>query len=490
MSAPLVISIIFIYFFGLLGIASLTAKQTDTRGFFVANRQSPWYLVAFGMIGSSLSGVTFISIPGAVYYNQFSYFQVVLGYLVGYAVIALVLMPLYYRLNLISIYGYLEQRFGTASYRTGAWFFLLSRLIGAAFRLFLAAMVLHIGIFKAWHVPFELTVVLSLFLIWIYTFRGGIKTIVWTDTLQTAFMLLAVGMSIYLIWQELGWSWAQLSDTLGRSGYTKVFFWDDWTSPDYFLKQFWSGAFLALVMTGLDQDMMQKNLTCRTLQDAQKNVFWFSLVLVVVNFAFLLLGALLYVYAQTKGITLPTNEAGKVITDNVYPMLAFNHFGVLAGVCFLLGIVSATYSSADSALTALTTSFTVDILDAERRLEEADRKRLVRRVHIGMAAVMALVMIVFNYINDQSVIQSLFKVAGFTYGPLLGLYAFGLMSKRPVHDRWVPLVCVLAPVFCILLNQYSAQLLWGYKFGFEILIVNGMLTFLGLWAISYPQNTD
>ncbi len=476
MSASTVILIIGAYFLLLIGISFLTANKADSSTFFTGNRQSPWYLVAFGMIGASLSGVTFISVPGWVGTSQFSYLQVVFGYLVGYFVIATVLMPLYYRLNLVSIYGYLEQRFGFWSYKTGAFYFLLSRTIGAAFRLFLVAGVLQLAIFDAWDIPFHVTVFVTIVLIWLYTFRGGIRTIVWTDTLQTLFMLLAVVFAIYLIGEELEMTTGMMVEAVRESEYSKIFFWE-WEGPRNFFKQFISGAFIAIVMTGLDQDMMQKNLTCRNLQDAQKNMFWFSITLVFVNLLFLMLGALLYIYAGTKGIAIPER------TDDLFPMLALDYFPVIAGITFLLGITAAAYSSADSALTALTTSFCVDFLGFKREetleLRESQRRKRFM-VHIGFSLLLFALIIVFREVLDGAVIQKVFEAAGYTYGPLLGLYAFGLFTKKKVRDRWVPLVCVISPILSYLLNINSEKLLNGYKFGFEILLVNGLFTFIGM----------
>ncbi|MDN4166389.1 sodium:solute symporter [Cytophagales bacterium LB-30] len=474
---PLLISgIIAAYFLVLIGISFFTSRQSDTKTFFTANRQSPWYLVAFGMIGASLSGVTFISIPGEVGNSYFSYFQVVLGYVLGYAVIGKILLPLYYKLNLTSIYGYLEQRLGFWSYKTGAFFFLISRLIGSSFRLFLVAGVLQLAVFDAVGLRFEFTVLVTILLIWLYTFRGGIKTIVFTDTLQTFFMLAAVVISIVLISRELGLGLGGLIAEVRNSELSQIFVWD-WQSPRHFWKQFLSGAFIAIVMTGLDQDMMQKNLTCRSLGDAQKNMFWFTITLVFVNLLFLTLGAALYLYANAKGIAIPAR------TDNLYPLLALNHFSLAVGIVFILGIIAAAYSSADSALTALTTSFCVDILNFEKR-QLPNEKRTRMLVHIGFSLLTALVVIAFRYINDESVINSVFKAAGYTYGPLLGLFVFGMYTQRNVKDSWVPAVCVPAPILSYIVNANSVAWLGGYKFGFEILLLNGAFTLLGLFLIS------
>lgn len=476
MSPTLIIGLIIGYFCILIFISYLTSKNTDSETFFLANRSSPWYVVAFGMIGTSLSGVTFVSIPGMVAGAQFSYLQFVLGYLLGYFVIATVLMPLYYRMNLVSIYTYLEERFGWWSYKTGAAFFLLSRTLGAAIRLFLVAGVLQLAVFDEFGIPFSVSVAITIALIWVYTFRGGMKTIIWTDTFQTTAMLLAVGASIWLISDELNLGFQGLVDTIQASEYSQVFFWDVKDSK-YFLKQFFSGAFIAIVMTGLDQDMMQKNLSCKNIGEAQKNMFWFSIILVFVNILFLALGALLYIYANAKGIALP--ERG----DDVFPFLALNHFSYFAGVVFILGIIAITYASADSALTALTTSFCVDFLNFKDRPEQ-ERVRLRYIVHASVSLVMGLVIIVFDVLNSENVVTAVFKVAGYTYGPLLGLYTFGIYTNRAVRDRFVPAICVIAPLLTYIVSYNSVDWFWGYEFGFEVLILNGFLTFAGLMAIS------
>jgi SSS family transporter len=471
MSPEIVIGLIAGYFLLLILVAQFTSRGADTQTFFTANRKSPWYLVAFGMIGASLSGVTFISVPGEVGNSFFYYFQVVIGYLLGYFVIAAVLMPLYYRLNLVTIYGYLEERFGFWSYKTGSAFFLLSRVIGASFRLFLVALVLQTAIFDAYHVPFWVAVLVTIVLIWIYTFKGGIKTIVWTDTLQTFFMLTAVVVTIVLITKELGWSLSETVSQIKSSELSTTFNWE-WGNTRFFPKQFISGALIAIVMTGLDQDMMQKNLTCKTLKDAQKNVFWFSVVLIFANILFLSLGALLYLYAGQQGI--PTPER----TDLLFPTIALDHLGTAAGVVFLLGIIAAAYSSADSALTALTTSFCVDFLKFDEK-EEAEKKRVRLRVHVAFSVLLFVVILVFNAINDSSVINSIFTAAGYTYGPILGLFSFGLLTKRKILDQYVLIVCILAPLL-----SYGIEQLANGWFGFFVLALNGLLTFLGLWLIS------
>ncbi|TQI70213.1 Na+/proline symporter [Gramella sp. Hel_I_59] len=468
-----VLILIAAYFAVLILISYFTGRGGSNAEFFKANKQAPWYLVAFGMIGASLSGITFISIPGTVETDSFSYFQVVLGYTVGYAVIGQVLLPLYYKLNLTSIYTYLDTRFGNASYKTGASFFLLSRVVGASFRLFLVANVLQLIVFDALGVPYYITVSITILLIWLYTFKSGIKTIVWTDTLQTFFMLLALGITIYFISEDLGFSVANLMNYLAESEHSQIFFFDDWKSKDHFVKQFLSGAFIAIVMTGLDQDMMQKNLTCRSLKDAQKNMLWFTIVLVFVNFLFLALGVLLTDYADLNGIT--------ETKDELFPAIAASgNLGFAVAVFFILGLIAAAYSSADSALTSLTTSFSIDILDIEKKYDEKKQIRIRKQIHIAISILLILVMLVFKYaIADKSVINKLFQFAGYTYGPLLGLYAFGLFTKWQVKDKLVPLIAILAPVLSYIISVNSLTWL-GFEFGFFILILNGFLTFLGL----------
>ena len=469
--------ILVVYFAMLITVSVYTSRGADTNTFFTANRQSPWYLVAFGMIGTSLSGVTFISVPGAVANIQFSYFQVVIGYILGYLIIGTVLMPLYYRLNLISIYSYLEQRFGFWSYKTGSAFFLLSRTVGSAVRLYVAAQVLQLALFKPLGVPFEVAVAITILLIWIYTFKGGVKTIIVTDTLQTFFLITAVILTIVLVSQELDLHGiSDVWNTVQNSGYSKVFYWDINDSKNFW-KQFFAGVFIAIVMTGMDQDLMQKNLTCKNIGEAQKNMFWFTAVLVVVNFLFLSLGALLYVYASAKGI--PTTAR----TDEFYPMLALNHLGLAVGITFLLGITAATYASSDSALTALTTAFCIDFMEIEKK-PEAQRSSIKFWVHIGFSVLFYIVILIFNKMNNKEVITAIFDLAGYTYGPLLGLFTFGLFLKRPVMDRWVPFVCIIAPVLTYYINNHSEEWFDGYKFGFERLIINGLITFIGLWLLT------
>ena len=475
MSSITIILLILSYFGILILISFLTGKTSDNNTFFKANKQAPWYVVAFGMIGASLSGVTFISVPGLIETTQFSYMQVVLGYIIGYLVIGTVLLPLYYRLNLTSIYTYLDERFGNASYKTGASFFLISRVVGASFRLFLVANVLQVILFDELGISFWQTVTITVVLIWLYTFKSGIKTIVWTDTLQTLFMLISIGVAIFYVSDDLGINAGNIIGYVLDSDLSKVFFFDDLKSSDYFWKQFISGAFIAIVMTGLDQDMMQKNLTCKSLKDAQKNMFWFTIVLTIVNFFILSLGLLLTVYAQQNGI-----DAHR---DDLFPVLAKEHLGVGVFVFFIIGLIAAAYSSADSALTALTTSFSIDILDIEKKYNAAKQIRIRKRIHVMISLVLILVIVAFKYvIKDESVIAKLFVFTGYTYGPLLGLYSFGLFTKWQIKDRWVPVIAVLSPVLSYLISVNSLK--WfGFEFGFFILILNGLLTFLGLVLI-------
>lgn len=477
---PITILLIFLAYTALLFVITwITARRATNRAFFIGNKESPWIVVAYGMIGASLSGVTFMSIPGWVGDTQFSYMMVVFGYLVGYFVIATVLLPLYYRLNLTSIYSYLEQRFGFWSYKTGAFYFILSRTIGASFRMFLVVNVLQIFVFDAWGIPFIATTTIFILLILLYTFKGGIKTIIWTDTVQTTFMLLALFMSVYLIMKNMGLSGGELVRMVAESRLSKMVFME-WEDRRFFLKQFLSGAFIAIAMTGLDQEMMQKNLSCRSLREAQKNMFSFSATLVFVNLIFLFLGASLYLFAWHKGITLP------VRSDDLFPTIAIYHLGPLAGLVFIIGLISAAYPSADGALTSLTTSFSIDFLGMAKnqRLTERQKEKLRYLVHVGFALVLLTVIVLYRAINDQAVIDKLFTIAGYTYGPLLGLFAFGLFTDYKVRDQWVPLIALLSPVICYVLSMHSVVWFNGYRFGFELLILNGFITFAGLFLVN------
>ena len=477
MTSYIILACVLVYSALLLFITWLTSRNATNETYFVGNKSSRWYVVAYGMIGASLSGVTFISVPGAVGASQFGYLQVVLGYLLGYAVIAGILLPLYYRMNLTSIYSYLKERFGVYSYRTGSFFFILSRVIGASFRLYIVVNVLQTFVFDAWGIPFWITVSVFILLILLYTYEGGVKTIVWTDTLQTTFMLLSVILSVIFIARDLHLSVGQLVDSVVNGPYSKVIF-TDWKAKTFVGKQFFGGMFIAIAMTGLDQEMMQKNISCRNVKEARKNVITFSLVLVAINILFLSLGVLLYRYAEAKGLVIP----GK--SDNLFPTIALNYLGPFSLIFFIIGLISAAYPSADGALTALTTSFCIDILGLkDKGLSEKQMKRTRYMVHVGFAFLLLLVIVIFRVINDEAVVNKLFSVAGYTYGPLLGLYTFGLFSKRRVKDRLVPFVCFLSPVLCYILDTHSVQWFNGYKFGFEILILNGLITYISLSLI-------
>src|SRR5690625_1521463 len=475
---PIHIILIISAYFGLLMLISyFTGKDDSNEAFFKAENKAPWFLVAFGMIGTSLSGVTFISVPGWVRDSQFSYMQVVLGYFFGYLVIAFVLLPIYYRLNVTSIYQYLDHRFGKTSYITGAIFFFISRVIGAAFRLFLVATVLQYFVFDAWKVPFFVTVVLSILLIWLYTSRGGIKTIIWTDTLQTLFMLGAVVATVFIIANKFDWEFADFLTAKELQPYTEMFFMEDVLAKYYVWKSFVGGMVITICMTGLDQDMTQKSLACKNLKDAQKKVMSYSMVFVPVNIIFLFLGAILYIYAEKVGILIPERS------DLLFPEIALNGgIGIGVSIIFLLGLIAAAYSSADSALTALTTSFCVDFLNIEERRAKA-QKSLRKRVHIGISVLLILVIIAFNYFLDSSVIDLLLRAGSYTYGPLLGLFAFGIFTKMQIRDKWVLPVALIAASLTFILGQVPAEMLGGYHFNYELLLVNGGLMFLGLILI-------
>ena len=482
MSSFLILALLISYFLVLILISYITGKNDSNVDFFKAGKQSPWYLVAFGMIGASLSGVTFISVPGWVEASQFSYFQVVLGYMVGYVVVAYVLLPVYYKLNLTSIYEYLLQRFGVVSHKTGAFFFFVSRVLGAAFRLYLVAIVLQQFVFSDWNVPFEITVIISILLIWIYTFRGGIKTIVWTDTLQTLFMITAVVLSIYFITDSLDWSFTAFLASDELKSYNTIFNTANILEKNYFLKSFFGGLFITICMTGLDQDMMQKNLTCRSLKDAQKNMLSFSVVLTFVTFLFMLLGALLFIYAKKNNIAIPLLD-GKPKTDLLFPEIALNSgLGITLGITFILGLIAAAYSSADSALTSLTTSFCVDILDLKDKSEH-QQKSIRKKTHIGMSVLLVVVIIAFKYILNSNVINSLLTVAGYTYGPLLGLFAFGIFTNYKIKDRYVWMVALVSVSIVFMLGSIPPSYIGGYVIGYELLPLNGLLSFLGLILI-------
>jgi Na+/proline symporter len=478
MSPLLILGLFLIYTLVLFSVTWFTARKADNQSFFIGNNKSPWFVVAYGMIGASLSGVTFMSVPGWVKDTQFSYMVVVLGYLLGYLVIALVLLPLYYRLKLTSVYSYLEQRFGFWSYKTGAGFFILSRTLGASLRMFLVINVLQIFVFDAWHVPFWINVFVFITLIILYTLKGGIRTIIWTDTLQTTFMLLAVVLSVIYVGKNLHIPVLKLVSIVKESTVSKMFI-TDWHHPRFFLKQFFSGMFITIVMTGLDQEMMQKNLSCRNIREAQKNMFTFSGILVIVNLLFLFLGALMLIFIQNKGLTITSS-------DDIFPTVAIRYLSPVAGVVFLIGLISAAFPSADGALTSLTTSVSIDFLGLEQRkgISERAKTRIRYMVHLTIALVFFVSVLIFSSFNNRAVIDKLFTIAGYTYGPLLGLYSFGLFTKRIVNDKITPAIAVFSPVACYFLSKYSVELFNGYKFGFELLLLNGLLTFIGLFIFS------
>ncbi|PWG80775.1 sodium:solute symporter [Pararcticibacter amylolyticus] len=481
---PIVLLSFLIGYFSLLILISyLTSrKSADNSTFFIANRNSKWYFVAFGMIGTALSGVTFISVPGAVAHSNFGYFQFVLGNAVGFILIATVLLPLYYRIHLISIYTYLENRLGYWSYKSGAMIFLISRTIGSAFRLYLVAIVLQKFIFDAWNVPFFATVAICLVLIWLYTFKGGLKTIIITDTLQTVFLLSSVVLSIWFISRSLHLDLAQTFETVKNSSYSKIFFWEDFLgNKNHFIKQFLGGIFVTVAMTGLDQDLMQKNLSCKNLGEAQKNMLTFTTVFVVINLFFLSVGALLYIFAAANNIDVNALNT----PDHLFPEIALNHLNVIPAIVFMLGLTAATFATTDSALTALTTSFCVDFLSFNKK-ENHNDPGLVRTrhiVHVVFSFIMLLVILVFRIINDDSVVNAIFKAAGYTYGPLVGLFGFGMLTKRQVADRFVPWICILSPILSFIIDKNSVS--WfSYSIGFELIIINGLITYLCLLLTS------
>lgn len=479
MSPLLLFSFVIAYFLLLLAVAWYTGKNSNNDSFFIGNKNSNWMLVAFGMIGTSLSGVTFVSVPGAVARESFAYFQVTLGYLIGYLVIAFVLLPLYYRLNLTSIYNYLGTRLGFTSYKTGAGFFILSRILGATARLYLVVNILQEAILNSFHIPFWATTLIILAMILLYTYEGGVKTIVWTDTLQTSCMLLGLVICIIYILTNLHMGIGDSLTAMSQKGYSKIFFTDP-NSKLFFLKQILAGAFIAITMTGMDQEMMQKNISVKTLKDSQKNIISMSLILLMVIFIFLFLGGLLYLFAGQLNIA----DTG----DKLFPAIALEHMPPVVSVIFIIALISALFPSADGAITALTSSFCIDIIGMQRRpdLEEAKKKRIRQRVHLGFAFIFLLFVMMFKWINDPSMIGLILKVATFTYGPLLGLFAFGILVKRSVMDKWVPYVCIASPVICFILDKYQKQIFGSFEVGLELLIINGLITFIGLWLISKP----
>lgn len=489
---PSTILILILIYFGILFFISHVMSKNDSGNdaFFKANKNSKWYLVAFGMIGTALSGVTFISVPGQVGDPniQFKYFQFILGNAIGFVIIAKILLPLYYRMNLTSIYGYIEQRLGTVSYKTAAIIFLISRTIGSSARLYLVVLVLQRYVFDAFQVPFWATVMISLGLIFAYTYRGGLKTIIITDTLQTLFLVTSVLLTIIFICNSLDLSLVQAFETVKQSNYSKIFFWEDALKGTHFVKQILGGIFVTIAMVGLDQDLMQKNLSCKNIQEAQKNMFTFTGIFVVINLFFLSVGALLYLYADKNGIAIPmVNDVAR--TDLLFPEIAFHHLSIIPAIVFLLGLTAATFATTDSALTALTTSFCVDFLGMDKTENQNKTNQVKTRhlVHISFSVLMLLVILWINFYNNTSVVSLIFKIAALTYGPLLGLYAFGLFVKtKTVKENFVPLICVLAPTITFFISTYSKELFGNYEFAEELIILNGLLTFIGLFLISKP----
>lgn len=481
MSPVLVLITIAAYFAILFTISYIAGRKADNAGFFVGNRKSTWYVVAFAMIGSSISGVTFVSVPGMVATSNFSYLQMVLGFVAGQFIIAFLLIPLFYKMNLVSIYEYLENRFGLSSYRTGAWFFFISKMLGAAVRLFLVCLTLQLLVFDPLKLPFILNVIATVALVWLYTFRGGVKSLIWTDSLKTFCLVVSVVLCIYYIASDLNLSFTGMVNTVVDSDFSRFFFFDDVNDKRYFFKQFLAGVFTMIAMTGLDQDMMQRNLSCKNFKDSQKNMITSGISQFFVILLFLMLGVLLYTFTAQNGITNPAKS------DELFPMVATGgYFPVIVGVLFIVGLISSAYSAAGSALTALTTSFTVDILGTKGKSEQ-EIVIIRKRVHIGMAIVMGIVIFIFNILNNTSVIDAVYILASYTYGPILGLFAFGMLTKKQVRDKYIPLVAILSPILCFILQKNSEVWFNGYAFSYELLIFNAFFTFIGLCLLTVNE---
>jgi Na+/proline symporter len=488
MSPIVLFSFVIVYFLILLVVAKVTGKNSTNDSFFIGNRNSNWMLVAFGMVGTSLSGVTFVSVPGQVgtlvggtnYVNAFSYLQITLGYVIGYLTIAYVLLPLYYKLNLTSIYNYLSSRLGVASYKTGASFFILSRTLGATARLYLVVRILQDAILQSFHVPFWATTLIILLMILLYTYEGGVKTIVWTDTLQTSCMLLGLVICVFYILNQLHVGFFESLSTMADRGYTKIFFTEP-SSKLFFVKQILAGAFVTITMTGMDQEMMQKNISVKTLKDSQKNVITLGFTMLVVITLFLFLGGLLYLFASANGLA--------VTGDKLFPSIALEHMPPAMSIIFIIALISALFPSADGAITALTATFCIDILGMQRRQDwdEPKKKAIRQRIHIGFALVFLLFVMVYKWIGNPSMIGVILKVAAYTYGPLLGLFTFGIVLKRNVIDKWVPLVCIISPLLCLIIDLNQKALFGAFEIGLELLIINGLITFIGLLLISKKE---
>ncbi len=477
MSPIAVIITISVYFIVLFGVSYLAGRKADNAGFFIGNRSSKWYMVAFAMIGATISGVTFMSVPGMVDPKAFSYMQMVLGFFVGQLIISFVLIPVFYRMKLFSIYEYLDERFGVSSYKTGAWLFFVSKVLGASVRLFLVCVFLQMMVFGPLNIPFIFNVIVTVALVWLYTRQGGVKTLIWTDSLKTLVLILSVILTIYYISKSMSMDFSGMIGAIRESNLSRIFFFDNPKEGTYFWKQFLAGIFTMIATTGLDQDFMQRNLSCENPRDSQKNIITSGLVQLVINLLFLMLGVLLYLFIDSKGIARPAKS------DELFPMVATQgHLPLVVGILFIIGLISSAYAAAGSALTALTTSFTVDILGIKDKTEE-EIKSTRKKVHIGMAVVMGVVIFVFNILNNTSVIDAVYILASYTYGPILGLFAFGILTKRSVRDKFIPYIAVLAPIFCFFLQKLTISL-WGFHFGYALIIVNALVTMLGMWIFA------
>ena len=481
---PLSVIITLVAYFAILFTVSyITGRKTDNAGFFVGNRKSSWYVVAFAMIGASISGVTYVSVPGMVAASSFGYLQMVLGFVAGQLIIAFILTPLFYRMKLISIYEFLENRFGMSSYRTGAWFFFISKMLGAAVRLFLVCLTLQLLVFQPFGLPFILNVAITVVLVWLYTFRGGVKSLIWTDSLKTLCLIVSVVLCIYYIASGLNLTFTGMVNIVTDSKLSRIFFFDDINSKQYFFKQFLAGTFTMIAMTGLDQDMMQRNLSCKNFRDSQENMITSIISQFFIILLFLILGALLYTFANSEGIQIEKS-------DELFPKIATgNYFPTIVGILFIIGFISSAYSAAGSALTALTTSFTVDILGTKGKTEEIIVK-IRKRVHIGMAIIMGITIFIFNLLNNTSVIDAVYILASYTYGPILGLFAFGIFMKQQVRDKYIPLVAIISPILCFILQMNSEVWFNGYQFSYELLIFNASFTFIGLCILIKKNKTN
>ena len=478
MSPLLVLTTIATYFLILFAVSYIAGRKTDNQGFFVGNRKSSWIVVAFAMIGSSISGVTFVSVPGMVGSAHFSYLQMALGFVVGQIIIAFLLIPLFYRMNLVSIYGYLDNRFGVSSHKTGAWFFFISKMLGASVRLFVVCLTLQLLVFDALRISFVLNVVCTVGLVWLYTFRSGVKSLVWTDSLKTFCLITSVILCIYFISTDLQLNLGELISAVKKSDLSRIFFLDDMNDRRYFFKQFPGGIFAMIAMTGLDQDFMQRNLSCKNAKDSQKNIITGSLVQFFINLLFLVLGVILFMFTERNGIRNPDNS------DALFPLIATGgHFPIIVGVLFIVGLISSAYATAGSALTALTTSFTIDIMGIEGKNEDEIR-RLRKKIHFGMTLVMGVVIFVFGVLNNSTVIDAVYTLAGYTYGPILGMFAFGIFMKQQVRDKYIPIVAILSPILCYVIQQNSERWFNGYQFSYELLLINALFTFAGLWMLT------